>query len=107
MEPISEKEKQELRKVLSYFYGNQSLSWGITKHSFELFGELILKTKQCNSAMNWVPRPFFVGNALNWAKKEVRLAIVRHFRKDENQHYLLCMRGTSLAMKTQFFMAQN
>jgi len=107
MEPISEEEKQELREILSNFYGRQAFSWGITKRSYELFGELISKTRQCDAAMDWVPRPFFVGNALNWAKKQVRQAIVRHFKKDENKHYLLCMRGASLAMKTQFFMAQN
>lgn len=107
MEPISEEEKQELRAILSSFYGNGALSWRMTKRSFELFGELISKTKQCDSAMNWVPRSFFVGNALNWAKKQVRQTIVRHFRKDENKHYLLCMRGAALAMKTRFFIAQN
>lgn len=94
MEPISEEEKQELRAILSNFYGNQALSWGITKRSYELFGELISKTRQCDAAMDWVPRPFFVGNALNWAKKQVRQAIVRHFKKDENKHYL-CKRSTN------------
>jgi len=44
MEPISEEEKQELRAILSSFYGNGALSWRMTKRSFELFGELISKT---------------------------------------------------------------
>ncbi len=43
MEPISEEEKKELREILSYFYGDQALSWGVTKSSYELFGELISK----------------------------------------------------------------
>ena len=107
MEIITEEEKQALRGILTSFYGNQALRWGITQRSFELFGELISKTKQCDIAMNWVPRPFYVGNSLNWAKKQVRQAVVRHFKKDENKHYLLCMRASALSMKTQFFMAQN
>lgn len=107
MDIVTEEEKQALRSILTSFYGNQTLRWGITQRSFELFGELISKTKQCDIAMNWVPRPFYIGNSLNWAKKQVRQAIVRHFKKDENKHYLLCMRASALSMKTQFFMAQN
>lgn len=107
MDIVTEEEKQALRSILTSFYGSQTLRWGVTQRSFELFGELISKTKQCDIAMNWVPRPFYIGNSLNWAKKQVRQAIVRHFKKDENKHYLLCMRASALSMKTQFFMAQN
>ena len=107
MEQITEEEKQELREILVLFFGQQALDWGITKRSYELFGELISKTRQCDAAMRWVPRPFYVGNVLNWARKQVRQAIVRHFKKESNRHYLLCMRGSALGMKTAFFMAQS
>lgn len=106
MENLSDEEKTEMRVLLSKLYGNQALSWGITIRSYELLGELISKTKQCDGAMSWVPRPFYVGNALNWAKRQVRQAIVRYFNKDESRHYLLCMNGAALAMKSRFFMAQ-
>ena len=77
MDIVTEEEKQALRSILTSFYGSQTLRWGVTQRSFELFGELISKTKQCDIAMNWVPRPFYIGNSLNWAKKQVRQAIVR------------------------------
>lgn len=47
---------------------------GVTIRSYELFGQMISKTSHSDGAMNWVPRPFYVGNALNWAKRQVRQA---------------------------------
>ena len=106
-QPIAEDEKNDLREILRNFYGNQVDSWNITLESFELFGELIAKTKACDVAMNFVPRPYIGGSVIKWATKEIRQAITRHFLKPENKHYIICMKVASYSMKTKFVLAQH
>ena len=104
---ISEDEKNDLKKILRNFYGNQVDSWLITLKSFELFGELIAETKACDVAMNFVPRPYIGGSIIKWASKEIRQTIVRHFLKPENKHYIICMKVASYKMKTKFILSQH
>lgn len=107
MSEISDEEKDDLREILRNFYGDQVAAWNINQKSFELFGELIRKTKQCDQAMKFVPLPYGGGNPVNWSIKQVRKIITRHFLKPSNKHYIICMKFSAISMKTQFILAQS
>jgi len=103
---ISEQEKEDLREILSQIYGNNAKQWIITIKSFEVFGELIKNTRECDRVMNYIPRPFSGGNVINWASKQVRQSILRVFSAKEGKHYIICMKTASLRMRSKFEMAQ-
>ena len=102
---ISASEKEDMREILSHFYGNNAKHWDITLRTFELFGQLIKKTEVCDQAMNLVPRPFGGGNVIKWGVKQARKAVIRHFKKPESKHYLTCMKTTALSMRSEFELA--
>lgn len=105
-DPITNEEKSQLREILSNFYGSASRHWEITPRTFELFGDLVERTKGCDSAMDAVPRPFGGGNVVKWASKQVRSAVLRAFKDQAGRHYISCMRSAALGMRSQFEMAQ-
>ena len=107
MSEISDEEKDDLREILRNFYGDQVAAWNINQKSFELFGELIRKTKQCDQAMKLVPLPYGGGNPVNWSIKQARKIITRPFLKPSNKHYIICMKFSAISMKTQFILAQS
>ena len=105
-DPITEQEKEDLKRILSQIYGNTANNWIITIKSFESFGELIKSTKECDRAMNYIPRPFGGGNAIKWASKQVRQSILRFFGGTEGKYYVICMKTAALRMRSKFEMAQ-
>ena len=107
VDPITQQEKQDLKKILGYFYGNIAKDWTITLRTFEVFGELLENTKACDRMMDFIPRPFGGGNVINWAVKQVPQAVLRFFRKPEAKHYIICMKTVALRMRTKFEMAQH
>ncbi len=107
LQKMSEEEKNDLREILRNFYGNQVDSWEITLRSFELFGELIGKTKQCDVSMNFVPRPYVAGSPIKWAVTQIKKSVTRHFLKPENKHYVICMKVSAYAMRTKFLLSQH
>lgn len=105
MDPISEEEANEVRKVLEKFYGPVVRAWDINHAVYEVLGQLITTSGQCTRAMHLVPRPWDLSNPINWARKQVRQAIVRYLRTPEGQHYVACMKAAALRMRSDFEMA--
>lgn len=106
MDPITETEAQEMKKILEKFYGPQVQNWSITHATYETFEALLVESKLCTKAMHLVPRPYDASNPLKWAQKQVRQAFTRYFGTSEGKHYLICMRTIALKMKTQFWESQ-
>ena len=104
MEPVTEQEQSEFREILSVIYGLQANKWNINLNVLELFRELLLSSESCSRYMDMVPRPFGAGSAINWARRQARDAIIRHF-KNGGEHYLICLRAPGLKMKTRFHLA--
>jgi len=57
--------------------------------------------------MDFVPRPYFLGNPADWLKKEVVKAVLRFLTTPGSAHYIACMRASALARKTSILMAVN
>lgn len=106
MDVISQSEQNEFREMLSKIFGNQAKGWNINLRVLELLEELISKSESCSRYMDSVPRPYYFGDSIKWASKQVRAAIVRHLRNG-GDHYLLCLRGAGLGMKTEFVLASG
>lgn len=108
MESISEEESQEVREVLSHFYGKSAVThWNVTIQTYEVLGRVIIESGKCTRAMHLVPRPWNLSNPIGYAQKQFRQAITRFLRSDEGKHYLVCMRGTALKYRTAFEMASH
>jgi hypothetical protein len=101
MDPLTTEEKKEFQEILSYFYGEQTYNWNINMNVLKLLEELLRKSDSCSKYMDMVPRPFYVGNALNWANRQARNAIIRHL-KGRDRNYYLCLRGAAIGMRTKF-----
>ena len=104
MEALSSEEKKEFQDILSVFYGNQAYQWNINIKVLELLEELLRKNDDCNRYMDKVPRPFYFGNALKWASKQAREAIIRHI-KGRNKSYYVCLKASAVGMRTKFHLA--
>jgi hypothetical protein len=105
MDPISEDEANEVREILERFYGPIVRTWNINYAVYEVLGQLITSSGQCTKAMHLVPRPWDLSNPIRWAQRQVRQAIVRYLRTPEGQHYVTCMKGAALRMRSDFEMA--
>jgi hypothetical protein len=106
MEPVTEEEAHEMRAILEQLYGPQVQGWTITLATYDVFGKLLIESKQCTKAMHLVPRPYDFSAPLKWAQKQVRNALRRYFTTPEGKHYLVCLRTAALKMKTLFWEAQ-
>ncbi|KEQ18701.1 hypothetical protein [Endozoicomonas numazuensis] len=104
METLTNEEKKEFQDILSVFYGNQAYSWNINLKVLKLLEQLLRKNEDCNKYMDKVPRPFYFGNALNWASKQARNAVIRHI-KGRNKSYYICLKGSAIGMRTKFQLA--
>jgi len=104
MDQLTAEEKKEFQEILSYFYGDQVYSWDINVKVLQLLEELLKKNESCNKYMDTVPRPFYFGNALKWASKQARKAILRHL-KGRSESYYLCLKGAAIGMRTRFQVA--
>lgn len=100
MEPLSPEEKKEFQEFLSYFYGEQAYTWNINMKVLKLLEELLRKNDFCSKYMDMVPRPFYFGNALKWASKQARNAILRHL-KNRDKSYYACLKGAAIGMRTK------
>lgn len=106
MDTITEQEKNKFREFLSVIYSHQTKSWNINISVLELFGQLIQSSESCSRYMDMVPRPFVVGNVIQWASKQARNAIIRHL-KNGGKHYLICLRVAGLRLKPKFILASQ
>lgn len=104
-QPLSDQEKKDIRGILSHFYGDQTQTWHITIKTFETLGELIKKTRACDSMMDLVPRPFRGGSIIRWGQKRVRQFVLKKLKGNEGKHYIVCMRAAAVSMKTDFYMS--
>ncbi|VAW89895.1 hypothetical protein MNBD_GAMMA18-2307 [hydrothermal vent metagenome] len=86
MEPLTTEEKKEFQEILSYFYGDQAYNWNINMNVLKLLEELLRKNDSCSKYMDMVPRPFYFGNALKWASKQARNAILRHLKNKDKSY---------------------
>lgn len=102
MESITQEEVQEMRKVLSQFYGPIANEWTINFGVYEVLGRLITESKRCTQAMHLVPRPWNLSNPIKWAHRQVRQAIVRYLRTSEGQYYVICMKAAARNYRTEF-----
>jgi hypothetical protein len=55
--------------------------------------------------MHLVPRPWDLSNPVNWARRQVRQAVVRYFTTPEGRHYIVCMKAAALGMRSDFEIA--
>lgn len=101
-EPIAPEEKEDIREILSKFYGDQVKGWRISLRTFELLGQMIDKTRGCDNLMDIVPRPYAGFGVAKWAKKQVRQAVMRKLKSNAGKHYIICMKATSYGMATKF-----
>lgn len=106
MEQLTQQEKKDFQEILSTLFGDQALKWDINLKVLELFGELLENSKSCGRYMDIVPRPFYVGSVINWAAKQARQAVIRHF-KNEGKHYAACLKATAYKWKMQFILASR
>lgn len=106
MDAITEQEKKDIRAFLVTIYGEQARKWDINFRVLELFGELLQSSDTCSKYMDSVPRPYYFGNTIKWASKQVRQAIVRHLKKGGKQ-YLVCLRAAGLSKKSDFVIAAS
>lgn len=104
MEQITEEEKKEFRGFLEVIYGSQVNRWNINVEVLKLFEVLIRKSETCSQSMDLVPRPFVAGNAIKWASKQARKAVLRILKRKEKQ-YFVCLRAAGLGMKREFELA--
>jgi len=104
-QPITEQEKDDLREILSNFYGPQTKNWRISIKTFKVLEALIRETKVCDRMMNLVPRPFGGGSVVKWGQKQARTFILRNLKSNEGKHYIICMRVKAASMRTQFYMS--
>ena len=107
MEPVTEEEARELRDVLEKFYGPVVRTWTINYGMYEVLGRLITESQQCTRAMHLVPRPWDLAAPAKWAQRQMRQAIVRHFKTPEGQHYLTCMKFAANNYRREFDMATH
>ncbi|MBT0962372.1 hypothetical protein [Denitromonas iodatirespirans] len=107
MEDITAAETQEMQQLLEPIFGAQVHTWRITLQTYEVFSRLVAKSGRCTGAMHLVPRPYNLSAPVRWAQRQVRQALRRHFLTREGNHYLVCMRTAGLAMRYDFWEAQN
>lgn len=105
VEELTSDEVAEVQKVLKAVYGEQALNWNVSLKTYNLLGELILRSDQCSRFMDVVPRPYSFGDPLKYARKQVRAALTRSLLHKSNEHYLSCLTTVGASMKTQFAMA--
>lgn len=106
MEPILREEEDEMRDVLSNFYGPIVNTWNINSGVYEVLGRLVTESKQCTQAMHLVPRPWDISSPLKWAQRQVRQAVVRYLNTPEGRHYLICMKAAARNFRSEFERAQ-
>jgi hypothetical protein len=95
-------EKYNLRIFLVTIYGPQANYWPLNDEMFNLTYKLLSESKKCSDVMDLVPRPMPIGaNPAKWLAKEVRSMILRKI-KERKGHYAICVKSTSLRMKTEF-----
>lgn len=104
-EPLTESEIQDTKDILQHFYGAQTQNWRVSVKTVEVLGQLIEKTKACDSMMDLVPRPFGAGSVIKWGKKQVRQAVIRKLKDSSGKHYIACMRAPTASMRTDFYMS--
>ncbi|WDD99835.1 hypothetical protein [Thalassomonas actiniarum] len=104
MEPISQEEKRDYQEILSQIFGSLAKKWNINIRVLKLLEELLQHSKSCSQYMDKIPRPYYFGNTIKWASKQARQAVARHLKRGD-EHYLLCLRGAGLKMRTKFQMA--
>lgn len=105
IEPITDTEATEMRRILTPIYGAQVAGWQITHRHYELLGSMIAESRKCTEAMNWVPRPYDFGNPLNWVRKQVRDAVRRALLSDKDQTYVACTKAFARNWATEFHLA--
>ncbi|MBT0959618.1 hypothetical protein [Denitromonas iodatirespirans] len=106
MEAIDQVESEEMRHVLSKFYGPVVNTWTINYGVYEVLGRLIAGSEQCTRAMHLVPRPWDLTAPAKWAQRQVRKALVRYLNSPEGQHYVVCMKGAARNFRSEFELAQ-
>ncbi len=106
MEVLTEQEKIDFKGFLATIYGPQVNNWNVNIKVLELFGELLQSSESCSRYMDIVPRPFVVGNVIQWGSKQVRNLIIRHL-KNGGEHYLICLRAAGARMKPRFILASQ
>lgn len=104
MKAITEAEKKDVQEILSHIFGRRAYEWSLNIHVLELLDEHLRKSDSCSRYMDLLPRPYFLGNAIKWASRQARDAVIRHL-KNGGKHYLLCLRGVGIGMRTRFQMA--
>lgn len=107
MEPISREEAEEMRMVLEKFYGPIAKNWNINLRVYDVFGSMIVESRQCTKAMHLVPRPWDLSKPRKWVLKQVRQAMVRYFLTPEGEHYVACMRFAARNYRTEFELASS
>lgn len=101
-QPITEQEKDDMRDILSKFYGSQTKNWRISINTFKTLETL---TKACDRMMDLVPRLFGGGSVVKWGQKQVRQFVLRKLKSNEGKHYIICMKVKAAAMRTEFYMS--
>ena len=107
MTSLTQEEKDQMRTILSKWYGAQVREWSMTEKVYLELVEIIQKSRECTEAMDFVPRPLIVGNPLGWLKKEIRNAVLRFLTEKSNEYYVSCMYAVALGRKTAIWMASR
>lgn len=105
VEPITDMEAAEMRKLLAPLFGPQVHAWQITPRHYELLGKMIEQSQTCTEAMHWVPRPYDFGNPLNWVRRQVRDAVRRALLSDRSQTYVACTKTAARNWASEFHLA--
>lgn len=107
MAEIDQEDEKKIKAILSQFYGSQVEQWPINDKVYIELVKLIQASHDCTVAMNFVPRPYFLGNPISWLTKEIRKAVLRFLTTPGSSHYIICMRASALARKPSILMAVN
>ncbi len=104
-QPITEQEKDDMRDILSKFYGSQTKNWRVSINTFKTLETPINETKACDRMMDLVPRLFGGGSVVKWGQKQARQFVLRKLKSNEGKHYIICMKVKAASMRTEFYMS--
>lgn len=107
MDKIEPNEADAFRAILEPIFGMQALNWPVTYASYEVFGKLVVQTRQSLNAISLVPRPFSFTSPLKWSNKATRQALVAFYQSLEGKPYLYRMKAAAQQQRSAFEKARS
>jgi hypothetical protein len=104
---LNMQEQKDLKVFLANIFGAQVNRWPMNGKMFNLTYEMLAESSKCSSAMDFVPRPMPIGaSPIKWLTKQAKDVFLRQLRSNKD-HYTICVKATSLKMKTKFHMVAS